>query len=110
MRLAAIVSAAVALGVCAGCVDDDGYDCGMQTTGIAGVAPDCMVWLRCQEEDEWQLDCGGQSSGDGMCVCYTNGEPGDSVPYQDDFCPPDHEGDMDAYVERAAKACGDWPQ
>ena len=45
------------VGLCAGCSDDDdGYSCGMQTTGIAGVAPDCMVWLECDDGAEWQLD------------------------------------------------------
>ena len=44
-----------------------------------------------------------------MCICYENGEPGDSVAYQDDFCPPDYDGDMDVYTERASQACGGWP-
>jgi hypothetical protein len=114
MRACAIVLVVLAscAGLCAGCDgddDDDGYDCVMQTIGISGSAPDCAVWLECGESDAWELDCVGQSTGDGMCTCYENGEVVDTVPYQDDFCPADYDGDMEPYVELAADVCGGWP-
>lgn len=100
----------LALVLGAGCGDDDdGDSCVMRTTGIAGVAPDCMVWMECGEDAKWQLDCGGQSTGDGMCTCIENDEVVDTVEYEDDFCPPDYEGDMDVYTETASQACGGWP-
>jgi hypothetical protein len=105
-----ILVALLAAALCAGCGDDDdGESCAMQTIGVAGVRPDCMVWLECNEDDRWELDCLHQEDSGGMCVCKEGEQEVSTVAYDDDFCPVNYSEAMEPYVEAASEACGGWP-